>query len=363
MISTDRRPVADERLERFIRLMPKVELHLHLEGSVRATTLLDLARRYGVALPADDVDGLARWYACRDLRRFGEVWEAIVTCLRRGADFARIMRELGESAAAQQVRCVQVTFAPSTHRRIKSLPYDEIWGGIREGADWVERTLGVRLQFAPAFSRGLRPAGTGGDGSVEETLEFAVAHRGEGVVALGMGGYEPGNPPELFEEVFQSAKAQGLRCWPHAGETAGPESIWGAVRTLGADRIAHGVRAVEDPDLPAYLAAHRIGCDVCPTSNVCLGVSPSLEQHPIRRLLAAGVPVTVNSDDPPLFGTTLTDEFLALACYQRFTAAELAALVRTAVEVSFLPKDEMAALRARFDRELETAACETGVDL
>lgn len=221
----DGRGRLDERLEQFIRQMPKVELHLHLEGSIQPTTLLELARRHGVALPAADVEGLSRWFR------------------------------------------------------------------------------------------------------------------------------------------FQHAKAQGLRAWPHAGETQGPASVWGAIHALGADRIAHGVRAIEDPALLAYLAAHHIACDVCPTSNVCLGVYPSVAQHPIRRLLEAGVPVTLNSDDPPLFNTTLTDEFLALARDQAFSAAELATLVRTAVEVSFLPEAQKLALRARIEAELADVARETGIAL
>jgi adenosine deaminase len=350
----------DVQLEQFIRQMPKVELHLHLEGTIRPTTLLDLARRHGVELPANDIEGLLRWYRFRDFPHFVEVWLAILNCLRDGADFARITRELGEAALAQRVRYAQVTFVPLTHQRYKGMPYDEVWDGMREGAAWVERELGVRLQFVPDFPRNRRP----GDGSgVEATAEWAVAHQQEGIVGLGLGGYEVGNPPDLFEEVFQYARRRGLRCWPHAGETDGPASIWGAVHVLGADRIAHGIRAVEDPALLAYLAEHGIGCDVCPTSNICLGIYPSLQQHPIRRLIEAGVPVTLNSDDPPMFNTTLTSEFLALAQAQAFTAAELGALVRTGVEVSFLPETEKATLRARIDTELAAAARAAGVEL
>lgn len=356
----------DERLACFIRRMPKVELHLHLEGSIRPATLLELARRHRVDLPANDLEGLRRWYRFRDFPHFIEVWLVVLKCLREPADFARITRELVESAAEQRVRYLQVTFVPATHAKLNGLSYDEVWAGIKEGAGRAAQPNGsgrepdVRLQFVPDFPRTLRP---GRDAAVEATAEWAVAHRHEGVVGLGLGGYEVGNPPEPFEAVFRYAKARGLRSWPHAGETAGPESVWGAVRALGADRIAHGARAAEDPALLAYLAERRIGCDVCPTSNVCLGVYPSLEAHPIRRLIEAGVPVTVNSDDPPLFHTTLTDELLALARTQAFTASELAALVRAGVEVSFLPDAEKAALGARIDAELAEAARDAAVTL
>lgn len=350
----------DDRLEHFIRRMPKVELHLHLEGTIRPATLLDLARRHGVALPVRDVAEIVEWYRFRNFRHFIDIWLVIINCLRDGDDFARITRELGESVVAQQVRYAQVTFAPAAHQKYKGMSYDEVWGGIREGADWVEQKLGVRLQFAIDISRNRHP---GTDGSVEETVEWAVANRNAGVVALGLGGIEAGNPPELFIEAFRHAKRQGLRSWPHAGETVGPESMWGAVLALGADRIAHGVRAVDDPELLAYLAAHRIACDVCPTSNVRLGVCASIEEHPIRRLLDAGVPVTLSSDDPPLFHTTLTDEFLALARAHAFTAPELASLVRTGVEASFLPDEEKKALRTRIDAELAAATRDADVSL
>jgi aminodeoxyfutalosine deaminase len=224
-IRTSRSTQLDERLERFIQRMPKVELHLHLEGSIRPETLLDLARRHGVELPANDIEGLARWYRFRDFPHFIQIWLAICNCLRDGADFARITCELGETAVAQHVRYVQVTFVPSTHQRFKGLPYDEVWDGIREGTAWVERELGVRLQFAPDFPRGRRLGDS--TGTVEATLEWAIAHQDEGMVALGLGGDEVRNPPELFAEVFRHAKAQGLCVWPYAGEREGPTSVWG----------------------------------------------------------------------------------------------------------------------------------------
>lgn len=350
----------DERVERFIQRMPKVELHLHLEGTIRPATLLDLAGRHGIEPPAPDVESLACWYRYRDFPHFIQIWLTALNCLRDPADFARITRELGETAATQRVRYVQATFTPSTHQRYRGLPFDETWAGIREGADWVERELGVRMQFAPDVPRNLRP---GSERWVEQTAEWAVAHQGGGIVAMGLGGDEVGNPPEAFAEVFAYARANGLRSWPHAGEIVGPEHVWGAVCKLNADRVAHGIRAVEDPELLAYLAAHRIGCDVCPTSNVCLGVYPSIAAHPIRQLIAAGVPVTVSSDDPPMFNTTLTEELRSLARDQGFTPAELADLTRTGVEVSFLNQVEKAELQARIEGQLMEAAREAGVTI
>lgn len=350
----------DAQLAQFVRRMPKVELHLHLEGTLRPATLLELAKRHGIRLPADDAAGLERWFRFRDFPNFVQVWLAVVGCLRDAADFARVTRELGESAAAQNALYLEVAFAPATHRHHKGTAFDEMWGGIREGASWAERELGVRMQFIVDLPRNRRPGTTG---SIEACAEWAIARRPDGVVALGLGGTEAGNPPELFEAVFRHASANGLRSWPHAGETVGPESVWGAVRALGAERIAHGVRAVEDPALLAHLAAHRIACDVCPGSNVCLGVYPSIAQHPIRGLIEAGVPVTLGTDNPPLFHTTLADEFLALVREQAFSAAEVAALVRNGVEASFLAEREKAELRERVDAGLAGAAREAGISL
>jgi adenosine deaminase len=349
----------DARLERFIRQMPKVELHLHLEGTVRPTTLMELARHHGVKLPVSNLDELAQWFHFRSFRHFLDIWLAVLGCLRTAADFARITRELGETAAAQRVRYLEAIFTPATHERYKGMTHDEVWAGIREGARSAQRDLDVQMRFIVDVPRNRRP---GDDGTVEATVAWAIAHGDDGIVALGLGGSERDNPPELFTDLFRHAKAHGLRVYPHAGETEGPESIWGAIRALDADRIAHGVRAVDDPGLLAHLAGKGIACDVCPTSNVRLGVYPSLVEHPIRRLLAAGVRVTLNSDDPALFQTTLTDELLAVARTHGLTAAELATLVRTAVDVSFTTTDEKAALGARIDAEIEAAWQESGAD-
>jgi len=166
-----------------------------------------------------------------------------------------------------------------------------------------------------------------------------------GVVALGLGGTERDHPPEWFADAFALAREAGLHRVPHAGEVAGPESVWGAVRALHAERLGHGVRSIEDPDLIGYLVEHRVPLEVCPTSNLCLGVYDTYEAHPIRRLYEAGVVVTVNSDDPPMFNTDLVAEYRALADPLGFNVGDLEQLILNAVQASFLPdetKQEMA---------------------
>ncbi len=190
--------------------------------------------------------------------------------------------------------------------------------------------------------------------------DWAIESMGNGVVALGLGGPEVGNPPERYAEAFQRARDAGLPRVPHAGETVGPESIWGALNSLHADRIGHGVRCLEDPALVAELRERQIPLEVCPTSNVCLHVVPSLAEHPLPQLLASGLCVTLNSDDPPLFGTTLTHEYVAAAQTFGLGVDALEDLSRTALRVSFLPPDEKSRLEAGFEAEFMRLWAEHG---
>jgi adenosine deaminase len=180
---------------------------------------------------------------------------------------------------------------------------------------------------------------------------WAASAMDRGVVALGLGGPEIGHPPELYAEAFEFARLAGLHRVPHAGELAGPASVWGSLRALHAERIGHGVRSSEDPALVDYLREHQVPLELCPTSNLCLGVVPSYAAHPIRRLWDAGLTVTVNSDDPPLFNTDLVREYTVLADHLGFTANDLERLSLNALRASFLPADEKTRLEAEFRAE------------
>jgi adenosine deaminase len=182
----------------------------------------------------------------------------------------------------------------------------------------------------------------------DRVVEIALAAREQGVVALGIGGKEVGFPAELFERSFERARQAGLPRVPHAGEISGPESIWSALRHLHADRLGHGVRCVEDPALVAYLREHQVPLEVCPTSNVRLGVYPDYAAHPLRQLWDQGLLVTVNSDDPPLFGTDLNREYQVLVDHFGFSAAELERISLNALRASFLPEAEKARLEDEF---------------
>jgi adenosine deaminase len=328
-----------------IRSMPKVELHVHLEGSIRPETVLELARRHGVTLPADSVEGLRRWYRFTDFAHFVDVYLTVSSCVRTPEDIELIAREFLAGQAEQNVRYSEVTYTAVTHWLQKGLSFDEQLAALNRARAWGERALGVRMGIVIDIPRNL-PASYG-----PMIADWAIAGMGDGVVAFGLGGPEAGHPPEKFADAFARARAAGLPSVPHAGETDGPRSIWGALQTLGAVRIGHGVRCLEDPRLVTELRDRRIPLEVCPTSNVCLGVAPDIGRHPLPRLLAEGLYVTINSDDPPMFNTTLTDEYLAAARAFGLDAAAVRGLVLGAVRATLLPADERDRLEREFAEE------------
>ncbi len=332
-------------LDEFIRRMPKVELHVHLEGSVRPETLLKLARQHGVALPADSVDGLREWYRFSDFGHFLEVYFQICECIRTPDDIELVAREFLTGQAQQNIRYSEVTYTPYTHYVQSGLAFEQQLAAINRARAWAESELGVSMGLILDISRDVSPA----EGLI--TTEWAIGGMGRGVVALGLGGPEDGNPPTKFAEAFARARAAGLASVPHAGEVAGPQSMWDALHIAHAARIGHGVRCLEDPTLVDELRVSQVPLDVCPTSNVCLGVFPSLADHPLPRLIDAGLYVTLNSDDPPMFNTTLTDEYLAAAHVFGFGPDTLEWLALNGVRASLLPRETRARMEADFAAE------------
>jgi len=322
--------------------LPKAELHLHLQGAIRPATLLGLARRHRIALPVDNLAALRQWFRFRDFAHFVEVYALLRACLVEPADYELVTYELGVELAAQGVRYAEVTCTPGpeVYRGLRGTFFD----GLTRGRERVQRELGVELRWIFDIPR--RTVTLYPDLPLADFItDCAINGRQDGVVALGLAGTELGHPPEPFEPWFDRARAAGLHSVPHAGETAGPESIWGALRALGAERLGHGVRAIEDPSLMDYLVERRIPLEVCPTSNVALGVYPSLAEHPLPRLVGAGALVTINTDTPAIFGTTLTAEVELLRT--AFGLSDVAAqqVLQNAVEASFRSPAERAALR------------------
>lgn len=340
------------RIERYIEAVPKAELHVHLEGSIQPVTLLKLAQQNYVKLPVQTVEELQDWFTFRDFDHFIEIYFEISSCLKTSDDYELIAYEFGANMARQNVRYAEVTFSPSTHQFSLGIPFDVFFNGLTKGRLRAQAEFGVEIRWVFDIVRDI-PDTLLNRRRAEYTLAVAQEGMRNGVVALGLGGGEVGNPPELYEKWFEKALEVGLHSAPHAGETVGPESVWGAIRSLGAERLGHGIRSIEDAQLVEYLAERHIPLEICPTSNIRLGVFPDLAAHPFRRLCDAGVPVTINSDDPPLFNTTLDDEAKLLAVPFHFDINTIDEILLNGVRFSFLPVDERQALEALFLAEIE----------
>ena len=273
---------------------------------MRPQTLLDIARRNGYALPADTVEGIRELYRYRDFDHFIEVWILTTNALRIEDDFRRVVVDYAEEAARHGAVYIEGIFSP-IERTWRGVGWDEIFSGYCDGAQEARERHGVDVRLTPDITRGASPA----DGV--ELVGYAARYRERGIVGVGLGGEEALHPPEKFVDAFRLAREEGLGSVPHAGEVVGPASIWGALEALNADRIRHGIRAVEDPALVRELAARAVVLDVCPISNVRTGAVRSLDEHPLPELVAAGVSCSVSTDDPEMFDTDLTREYEA-AC-------------------------------------------------
>ena len=326
-------------LETLVRAMPKVELHVHLEGAIPPEALLNLARRNGVHLPATTLEELRAWYTFRDFPHFVEVYVAASRCLKTAEDVEEVARAFLVGQAAQHIRYSEVTWTALTHTRHHGLAFRDQLAALNRARRWAEATLGVSMGVIVDIARET----SRDDGLL--VADWVIDSCGDGVIALGLGGYEVGHPPEKHAPAFARARAAGVPLVLHAGETEGPQSIWGAL-AQGSQRIGHGVRCLEDAALVAELRERQVPLEVCPSSNVCLGLAPSLAAHPFPQLLAAGLYVTVNSDDPAMFNTTLTDEYLRLADAFALDAPTIERLVLNTVEATLLPSEQRTALVA-----------------
>lgn len=273
---------------------------------MRPETLLDIARTNGYALPADTVEGIRQLYRYRDFDHFIEVWILTTNALRTEDDFRRVVVDYAEEAARHGAVYIEGIFSP-IERTWRGVGWDEIFSGYCDGAQEARERHRVDVRLTPDITRGASPE----DGV--ELVGHAARYRERGIVGVGLGGEEALHPPEKFVEAFRLAREEGLGSVPHAGEVVGPASIWGAIDALNADRVRHGIRAVEDPALVRELAERQIVLDVTPLSNLRTGVVTSLDEHPLPQLVAAGVPCSVSTDDPEMFDTDLTREYEA-AC-------------------------------------------------
>lgn len=340
-----------EKIEQYVKAVPKAELHVHLEGAIQPATLLILAERNGVDLPVRSVEEMQRWFTFRDFLHFVEIYFAISRCLKTADDYELIAYEFGANMARQHVRYAEITFSPSTHAFSLGIPFDTYFAGLTRGRQRAQAEFGVEMRWVFDIVRDI-PDEVLNRQRAEYTVAVAQEGMSDGVVALGLGGAEQDHPPEPYAPYFDKAWKAGLHSVPHAGETIGPESVWGALHALGAERLGHGVRSSEDPALVAHLKEQQIPLELCPTSNLCLGVYSSIAAHPFPRLYAAGIPVTVNSDDPPLFNTTLNSEVGLLFDAFSFDLDSANDILLNGVRYSFLPDERKQAMEAEFRHEM-----------
>ncbi|HLZ48102.1 MAG TPA: adenosine deaminase [Candidatus Limnocylindria bacterium] len=281
---------------------PKIELHVHLEGTVRAPTLKEIARRNDYALP-DDLESI---YDFRDFRHFIEVWILTTNALQTEEDFHQIVVDYAAEAASHGCVYLEGIFSPAERAR-RGVSYEAQFEGVCAGAQEARELHGVEVRLTPDIPRGFTLE------EAQETVDWSARYRDRGVVAVGLGGLEAEFPPEPYAPVFTRARALGLGSVPHAGEVVGAESVRGALEALGADRLRHGIRAEEDPGLVRELADRRVVLDVCPLSNLRTGAVRSLADHPLPRLHAAGVLCSISTDDPAMFDTDLGRDYEAAA--------------------------------------------------
>jgi aminodeoxyfutalosine deaminase len=334
-------------MDSFVARLPKAELHVHHVGSASARIVSELAERHPGIVPADPEE-LADFFEFRDFAHFIEVYMAVVDLVRTPEDVRLLTYEVArELAVGQNVRYAELTCTPYTsvlpHDAGRGMAIEAYTEAIEDARVAAQRDFGVVLSWIYDIP------GEMGLPAAAATLDFALNHRVDALVGFGLGGPEIGFPRAQFAPMFEVARAAGLHSVPHAGETTGPESVWEAIRLLGAERIGHGTTAAQDRDLLTHLAQAQIPLEVCLSSNVATRAVPTLADHPVRDFIDAGVIVTINSDDPSMFGTTLNAEYVLAAELLDLDRSGVADLASAAVRASFADETLKASLLAEID--------------
>ena len=311
--------------------MPKFELHVHVEGAADADTYFEIAKKNNIQLPVKSRQEWRQFFEFRDFPHFIEVYLAAVGCLRSTEDYGLLIDNFFKHQSEQNILYTEAYLSATfiIERFEDEAVLDAIEAAVIAGQD----KYGCVVNLIPDIARMIPE-------SQHRVLEFVMKGKQRGLfIGIGLGGLEKGFPPGLFAETYEEARRAGLRTVAHAGEADGPESIWGAIDDLKAERIGHGVRCIEDPALVEALRQRQIPLEVCPVSNYCLGIVKQGEAHPIREMVDAGLFCCINSDDPAMFSTSLTNEYEMLAS-AGFSRQELHQLNLNALEASFLSEIE-----------------------
>jgi aminodeoxyfutalosine deaminase len=336
-----------EDLQSFIAGLPKAELHVHHVGSASPRIVAELAERHGDSAVPTDPDALATYFDFTDFAHFVQLYLSVVDLIRTPEDVRMLTYEIARDMARQQIRYAELTVTPYTSI-VRGIPAEGFCEAIEDARTHAEKELGVTLRWIFDIP------GEAGLPSAEETLRVSTELRPDGLVAFGLGGPEIGVPRPQFRPFFDAARAAGLHSVPHAGETTGPQTVWDAALVLGAERIGHGTSAVQDADLVKYLADQGIPLEVCPTSNIATRAVASLDEHPLPAMVEAGLQVTINSDDPPMFGTDLGNEYAVAARLLGLDRNGVADLARAAVRHSFADDRTKATLLTEIDTYART---------
>lgn len=321
-------------------LLPKVELHVHLEGALPHRSLFDLIQKYGGDPSLPDPTALAGRFQYKNFAQFIEAWSWKNQFLREYEDFSHIAEFTARDMANQNIRYAEMFFSPSLFVR-HGLEVQELTHAVRTG---LSRVPEIEILLIADL---VRDHGWESEMTILKRLNEV---KEDGVIGIGLGGSEHEFPPEPFQSLYEEARLMGFHVNAHAGEASGPESIWGAIRRLHVDRIGHGTRAHEDPELLDYLREHRIPLELCPISNVCTGVVSTLNEHPIREYFEHGLIISVNTDDPTMFGNSLAKEYELLAKECGFTRQEICRLILLGIESSWLSEDRKKLLTTSFER-------------
>ena len=330
-------------VEALIKALPKIEQHVHIVGSTRPETLLWLLREGGLKKPFRTVKDVRRFFQYRDFPHFINVYKTVFRCITQEDQFERITYEMLEDDARCNVRCVEASFSAPDHVK-EGLDYELMLDAINRGVYHAHRDFGIQCNLRIDLVRNYGP-----DVGIQ-VLDW-IENKRDNIVSIDIGGSEEKFPPKPFAHVYQRAKEMDLHLVAHAGEAAGSESIWDAIKYLNVERIGHGVAAKQDPELIDYLLKQDIAIEMCPTSNLRTGVVSSLERHPIRDFFEKGIKVTVNTDDPSMFNTDMNNEYLQLHRQLDFTVSELFRLTLNALDSSFLSETRKVQLHKSFIKE------------
>ncbi|MFD6423829.1 adenosine deaminase [Streptomyces sp. NPDC060198] len=326
----------------FIAGLPKAELHVHHVGSASPRIVAELAARHPDSKVPSDPEALADYFTFTDFGHFIQVYLSVVDLIRTPEDVRLLTYEVARDMARQNIRYAELTVTPYSSVK-RGIPDQGFMEAIEDARKAAEAEFGTVLRWCFDIP------GEAGLESAEETARLALDLRPEGLVSFGLGGPEIGVDRPQFKPYFDRAIAAGLHSVPHAGETTGPQTVWDALTALRAERIGHGTTSVQDPALLQHLAERRIPLEVCPTSNIATRAVTDLDAHPIKEMVAAGVLVTVNSDDPPMFGTDLNNEYAVAARLLDLDERGIAELAKNAVEASFMDPAGKRKLAAEID--------------